>query len=232
MAGDTGGRWGVLLTRLSASGFGIVNHPTLVFLFQFLLPRHRAASGLPPSLRGHWAQLDKHPRVQDHFSNYFFLRRRGKKKSDFLPSFSVGQLPSFPGAASLRPHRLSPASGQKARPPSSLPHPGAWAASGFFTFPKAGFSSQFSLSDKTELSLSVPASGCCQGGIWGLGTLRVPVSPWLDSQSLSEPHFVIPVFFPCPALPGASCSCLLSGAAHTCLYLYISLVSNYTYVCT
>lgn len=162
------------------------NSSDSVFLFQFLLPRHRAAPGVPRSLRGHAAQLDKHLRVQDHFSNYFFLRRRRGEKSDFLPSFSVGQLPSLPGAASLRLHRLSPASGQKARPTSSLLHPGAWAGSGFFTFPKAGFSSQLGLGEETELNLGVPASGCCQRGIWGLGTLLAPVSPRLDCQLCSE----------------------------------------------
>lgn len=135
VAGDTGGRWGVLLTRLSASGFGIVNHPTLVFLFQFLLPRHRAASGLPPSLRGHWAQLDKHPRVQDHFSNYFFLRRRGKKKR--FPSFFLGWSTSvLPWSSLSPPAQAQPGLGTEGKTPLLPPAPWGLGCLGIFHFPQ------------------------------------------------------------------------------------------------
>lgn len=183
-------------------------------------------AALPPRALSSAGQTPARP---GSFLQPFIFKEAGKKAISFLLSRLGHFRPSLEQPLSAC---TGSASGQKARPTSSLPHPGAWAGSGFFSFPKAGFSSQLSLSEEMELSLSVPASGCYQGGIFGLRTLLAPVSPWLDSQLCSEPRFVIPVFFLRPALPGASCSCLLSEAAYGCLYPYISLVYNYICVCT
>lgn len=126
VAGGTGGRQGVLLTRLSASGFGATNHPAGFCSFGSSFP----GPGQPQGTELGWTNTCV-PGIAFPTTSF----QGEAEKSDFLPSFSVGQLPSFPGAASLRLHRLSPASGPKARPTSSLPHPGAWAGWGFFTFP-------------------------------------------------------------------------------------------------
>lgn len=102
VAGDTGGQWCVLLTWPSASGFGIRNHPPWLPSFSSSFPGTGTAA-LPPRALSSAGQT---PECPGSFLQLFIFEEAGKK-SDFLPSFSVGPLPSFPGAASLRLHRLN-----------------------------------------------------------------------------------------------------------------------------
>lgn len=206
--------------------------PDLVFPFQFLLARLGAAPGPPELPPRALSSAGQTPACPGSFFQLFLFKERGGKKR--FPSFFLGWATSVLAWSSLSPPaRAQPGlgtEGKTAPPPSRTL--GLGLGRDFSTFPKAGFSSQFSLSEETELSLCVPVFSCCQGGIWGLGTLLAPVLPRLHSQLRSEPRFIIPVFFLCPALPGASCGCLLSGAAYACLYLHISLVCDYVDVRT
>lgn len=110
--------------------------PDLVFPFQFLLARLGAAPGPPELPPRALSSAGQTPACPGSFFQLFLFKERGGKKR--FPSFFLGWATSVLAWSSLSP----PAPGS-ARPrhrrqdrTSSLPHPGAWARSGFFHFPQ------------------------------------------------------------------------------------------------
>lgn len=87
VSGATEGQRDVLLTPLSASGFGIVNHPTWFSSFSSSFP----GTGQPQGCRAPSAGTEL-GWTNTCVSRIIFPTRDEKetKKSDFLPSFSVG----------------------------------------------------------------------------------------------------------------------------------------------
>lgn len=133
VAEDTGGQWGELLTRLSASGFGIANRLTWFSSFGSSFPGTGQPQDCPAPSAGtelSWINICVSRII---FPTISF--KGDGKKSYFLPSFSVGQLPSFPGAVSP-PAQAQPGLGTEGKIHLLPSAPRGWGWVGIFHFPE------------------------------------------------------------------------------------------------
>lgn len=135
-------------------------------------PRALSSAGQTPACPGSLFQL-------------FLFKEKGKKAISFLLSRSGNFRPSLEQPLSACTGSARPRD-RRQDPPPPFCISGLGLGGDFSLFPEAGLSPRLSLSEETGLSPSVPACGCCQGGVWGLGTLLAPLSPRLDSQLRSE----------------------------------------------